>query len=226
LVEISKNIRDLTANFKIGAETSDNLKRTFKGLFALLDIGKQAFVAIAGGLASVIKYILPAGNGVLSFTGSIGDFIVMLDKSIKSSNAFGVAVQKIGNFMKPIADGVKKAVVTIINAFKEFGNVDTSGFDSFTERVGARFKPFTKIADFVEGVFSKIAGVVKKVAPIFYKLSEIIGNTVSKMQENIVKSLDNSEFNNIFDIVNGGLFAGILFGLKKFIDRNLTSPFE
>ena len=98
LVEISTAIKDLTANFKIGDATAENLKRTFKGVFAIIDIGKQAVTAFTKGLGSLIKWILPAGDGILSFTGSIGDLFVALDTAIKSSDAFNVAVEKVGDF--------------------------------------------------------------------------------------------------------------------------------
>lgn len=217
LVELTKGFRDLMSGFKIGEDTSENLKRTFRGLFALIDIGKQAIFALGNGIGSIIKYVLPAGDGLLSFTGNVGDLLVALDNAIKSSDAFNSAIQKVGNFMKPIADGVKTAVTTIINAIRSFGNVDTSGLDSFSDRVKVRFEPFTKLGDLMSNVFSKIANVVKKLAPIFYKLSSIIGGEFNNLRESIVGALDNAEFNSIFDIVNGGLFAGILFGLKKFI---------
>ena len=218
LVEITNGIRDLTANFKIGDETAANLKRTFKGVFALLDIGKEAFMAIAGGVGSLIKYLLPAGDGLLSFTGSIGDWLVSLDEAIKTSDAFNVAIKKIGDFMKPIADGIKVAVKTIVDVFKSLGDVDMSGISVFSERVKTRFEPFTKIIDIVQKVLSKIGEVLKKFAPGFYVLARIIGNTFGVMSDNIVKAFDNAEFNSIFDIINSGVFVGILVGLRKFID--------
>lgn len=218
LIEITQGIKDLTANFKIGEETADKIKRTFAGLFALLDIGKQALFAVGHGLAEVLKYLMPAGDGFLSVTANIGDFLVSIDKAIKSSNAFNVAIEKVGNFLKPIADGVKNSILLIIAAFQALGDADMTGLDSFSERVRVRFEPFTKLGEFVSGIFSKIAGVIQKVAPVFFKLATIIGNAFDKMRQNIVKSLDNAEFNSIFDMVNGGLFAMILYGLKKFID--------
>lgn len=221
LVQISEGIRELTEKFKIGETTSNNLKRTFKGLFAILDIGKQAVFAIGNGIGDLIGYLLPAGDGILSITAGIGDFFVALDEAIKSSDAFNVAIEKLGNFLKPIADGVKEAVGKIIDAFKSFSGVDLSGLDSFSERVKTRFEPFTKLGEFVETIFAKISGVIKKVAPVFFALATVIGNAFDKMRQNIVGALDNAEFNSIFDIVNGGLFAAILLGLRTFI-KSLT----
>ena len=54
LAEITERIRDLTAKFKMGEESSKNLKNTFKGVFAVLDIVGQAFKAVAGGVGELI----------------------------------------------------------------------------------------------------------------------------------------------------------------------------
>jgi len=120
LVELSKNFRDLTANFKIGEQTIVDIKSTFKGLFAILDIGKQALFAIGNGLTSFIKYLLPAGGSLLKFTGNVGQFLVALDDVLKNSNAFNIGLEKVGNVLKPIGDIIKFTIELITNAFQYF----------------------------------------------------------------------------------------------------------
>lgn len=124
LYNLTVGLQELTEKFKIGEETANNLKRTFKGVFALFDIGLQGIKALVGGFADLIGYVAPAGDGILGFTAGIGDFIVGIDEAIKSSDAFNKAIEGIGNFLKPIADGVKTFVKTIADAFSEFASFD------------------------------------------------------------------------------------------------------
>ena len=207
LIEITNGIKDLTANFKIGEETATNLKNTFKGFFALLDIGKMALTALANGLGSLVKMFLPVGDGVLYFTGGIGNFIVAIDQAIKSSDAFNVVIKNIAGVIKPVADGIIALVKIIVNAFKSIGDPDLTGLDTFSEKVQERFQPLTKLGEFLTNLFS-----------IFYNLASTIGSLFAKMSENILNSLNAAEFNSIFDLINGTLFAGILYGIKKFIN--------
>ena len=172
LVEISERIREVTAKFKIGEKTAANIKSTFKGLFSILDIGRKVVVGFASGLGTLIKRLLPAGDGLLVFSGGLGAFFTDLNKSIKVSDAFSNSIDKIGEVIK-----------------KRFG---------------------------------KIGEVLQKVAPVFYKLASIIGGAFDRMRQTIVKAFDNAEYDSIFDMLNSGLFAAILFGIKKFID-SLTS---
>ena len=215
---LTVGLQELTEKFKIGEETANNLKRTFKGVFALFDIGLQGVKALVGGFADLIGYVAPAGDGILGFTASIGDFIVGIDEAIKSSDAFNKAIEGIGNFLKPIADGVKTFVKTVADAFSEFANVDTSGLDNFADKVQTRFEPFVKLGELVKKAFEGIIGIVEKAAPVLSKLGSIVANAFGNLGEAILTAFDTASFDPILDLINTGLFSAILIGVKKFID--------
>lgn len=204
LYNLTVGLQELTEKFKIGEETANNLKRTFKGVFALFDIGLQGIKALVGGFADLIGYVAPAGDGILGFTAGIGDFIVGIDEAIKSSDAFNKAIEGIGNFLKPIADGVKTFVKTIADAFSEFANVDTSGLDNFADKVQTRFEPFVKLGELVKKAFEGIIGIV--------------ANAFGNLGEAILTAFDTASFDPILDLINTGLFSAILIGVKKFIN--------
>ena len=218
LYNLTVGLQELTEKFKIGEETANNLKRTFKGVFALFDIGLQGVKALVGGFADLIGYVAPAGDGILGFTASIGDFIVGIDEAIKSSDAFNKAIEGIGNFLKPIADGVKTFVKTVADAFGEFANVDTSGLDNFADKVQTRFEPFVKLGELVKKAFEGIIGIVEKAAPVLSKLGSIVANAFGNLGEAILTAFDTASFDPILDLINTGLFSAILIGVKKFID--------
>lgn len=215
---LTVGLQELTEKFKIGEETANNLKRTFKGVFALFDIGLQGVKALVGGFSDLIGYVAPAGDGILGFTASIGDFIVGIDEAIKSSDAFNKAIEGIGNFLKPIADGVKTFVKTVADAFSEFANVDTSGLDNFADKVQTRFEPFVKLGELVKKAFEGIIGIVEKAAPVLSKLGSIVANAFGNLGEAILTAFDTASFDPILDLINTGLFSAILIGVKKFID--------
>lgn len=218
LYNLTVGLQELTEKFKIGEETANNLKRTFKGVFALFDIGLQGIKALAGGFADLIGYVAPAGDGILGFTAGIGDFIVGIDEAIKSSDAFNKAIEGIGNFLKPIADGVKTFVKTIADAFSEFANVDTSGLDNFADKVQTRFEPFVKLGELVKKAFEGIIGIVEKASPVLSKLGSIVANAFGNLGEAILTAFDTASFDPILDLINTGLFSAILIGVKKFIN--------
>lgn len=217
LYDFTVKLQNLTEKFKIGEQTANNLKRTFKGVFALFDIGVQAIKSLIGGFADLIGYVAPAGEGILGFTAGIGDFIVGVNDAIKSSNLFSKAIQGIGNFLKPIADGVKKFAKAISDAFKEFVNIDTSGLENFTDKVQLRFEPFVKLGELVKNAFKGILDIVGKVSPVLSKLGTIVSEAFGNLGEAILTAFDTASFEPILDLLNTGLFSAILIGIKKFI---------
>ena len=217
LYNLTAGLEELTKKFKIGETTANNLKRTFKGVFAFFDIGVQGVKALAGGLADLIGYIAPSGNGILSFTANIGDFVVSIDEAVKSSDAFNKAIEKVEGFLKPVADGVSSFAKTVKSAFEEFSNIDTSGLEKFSDKVSARFAPFAKIGKMLKNAFGGIASIVEKTFPVFSRLGSIIAEAFENLGNAISEALENASFDPILDLVNTGLFAAILVGIKKFI---------
>ena len=207
LIEISKAIRDLTANFKIGDATAENLKNTFKGLFTILNTAKEILTNFAAGLFSVIKFFLPVGDSVLSLTGAVGSFIVALNEALTSSNAFTSFMKGIGRTMLPLAKGVRAAVVALVDALGNLAVIDMSGFETFLENTQIKIKPFE--------IFSKLISGLGK---MFYNLANVIGKASENLRNFILASFNMANFDALYKAINNGLFAAILLSLKKFID--------
>lgn len=85
----------------------------------MLDIVGQAFKAVAGGVGELIGLFLPAGNGVLSLTGSFGEYLVKLDETVKKTDVFGKAVSTVVDIVKTAITFVKTAGEKV----KEFGKL-------------------------------------------------------------------------------------------------------
>ncbi|MFA5655108.1 MAG: tape measure protein [Dysgonamonadaceae bacterium] len=207
LYSFSEGLRKLTEHLKLSEATSANLKSTFKGFFALLDIGRMALTAITGGFISLTKTLFPVTGNFLSVTGGIGDFIVAIRDALKSSNTFNVAIQNIGKVLKPVAEGIVMFTDLIASAFEAVRAPDMTGIDEFTGQIEKRFQPLIKIGEAFKSFLS-----------FFYNLASTISKILSGLSASIFKSLNDANFNSIFDFINSGLFAGILFGIKKFID--------
>lgn len=206
LLKITESIRDLTEKFKLSETTSENLKRTFKGMFALLDIGVQAIKAIAGGFVDLIGFFAPAREGLLGFTAHIGDFIVNIDEAVKSSDAFNKVIEGIGTFLKPIADGVKA-----------FGKSISETFSEIADKAEIRFSPLTALGEGIKGIFIGIADAISTVAPWLSSFASKAGDVFGGFMDNITSSIQNADYNTIFDIISGGVLTAIGLNISKFI---------
>lgn len=218
LVTMTNALKSFTERIKIGEETVNNIKRTFAGFFAILSIGKQAISAIIGGVSRLFKILAPGAGSFLGMTAGVGDWIVSLEEAVKKGDIFNKAIQSVADVIGWVVDKVGKGITALIDFFTGFNNVDLSGVESFTEKVKIRFEPFSKFFEFVGKVFENTVTILKKVAPIFYTIAGKIGEGITKLQEKIIEAIDSGDFNLLFDIFNEGMFAALLFGIKKFID--------
>lgn len=242
LAEITERIRDLTAKFKMGEESSKNLKNTFKGVFAVLDIVGQAFKAVAGGVGELIGLFLPAGNGVLSLTGSFGEYLVKLDETVKKTDIFGKAVSTVVDIVKTVITFVKTAGEKV----KEFGKAagekfDFPGFElfhSFLERVHDRIAQIgdgaEKMKSGVIVAFEMMGEALEKCK--FLKVMEAlwtavkviaggIADAVGTMMGTLAEKLGNADFSGVLDILNSIAVGGIALSVSKFL-KSVTEPLE
>lgn len=242
LADITERVRDLTAKFKMGEESSKNLKNTFKGIFAVLDIVGQAFKAVAGGVGELIGLFLPAGNGVLSLTGSFGEYLVKLDETVKKTDVFGKAVSTVVDIVKTAITFVKTAGEKV----KEFGKVagekfDFPGFElfhSFLERVHDRMAQIGdgagKMKSGVIVAFEMMGEALEKCK--FLKVMEAlwiavkviaggIADAVGTMMGTLAEKLGNADFSGVLDILNSIAVGGIAVSISKFL-KSVTEPLE
>jgi tape measure domain-containing protein len=187
LADWTKAVRDFFERIKIGADTADNLRHTFAGIFALFDIGWQIIKTVAHFLADLFGTATEGAGGILKVTGNLGDFIVALDKSMKK-----------GEGLKKFFDGLEKSLKPVI----EFLRSTVVHLGKFAGFLGQQLG---HLLDMVPNIFPMIANV--------------LGQVVSKIQGFFSSMFEGIQFDKVLQILNAGLFAGILLLIRKFINH-------
>lgn len=183
LFELSIRFEEFTKKLRPSLETVDKIKRSFKGLFAVFDIVKNALGTLGKAVGIIIKHFGAAGGSVLDLSAGLGDFLVSLRNTIVEGNVFGLAMAKIvtviikmvdsiGNFVKIVKTGlapVMESIATIANNVKK---KIKSMFDTFGTNInidGASL--FATILSIISNGLSLVAerlGMVrKKIGEVF-----------------------------------------------------------
>lgn len=214
LHNLTEGLLKFTEKLTLSDTASENLKSTFKGLFAILDICKRAIGAILGPVGSLLGKVTGLGGGVLGVTGSIGEWLAKLDEAKESmKELFGTAEEKIQ------VPGLE-LLHTILEKLKE--------------RAGQVKDAIVGLKDGISGAFSKIGGNadMSKFAALIQALSiaakkigggifDVVGNGINK----IVTAVSNADFSGIIDLLNGISIGGIAIAITKFTN-SLTKPFD
>lgn len=227
LYKITEGLRNLTERLTLSKTASTNLKNTFKGLFAVVDIIGSAFMAVVKAIGSLLGGVGELGGGLLSITGSFGEWLVKLNETIKTTDVFNKVLGGIVNFIKAAATAIKNFVTTVAQNFK------IPGFELFhnlLERVQARMAQVGEAAGNMKSAvviaFELIGEALANCQ--FVQILQTIWNAVKTIASGIVNalgsvggaitsSLGEANFSGIIDLLNGISFGAIAVGITKFV---------
>jgi tape measure domain-containing protein len=211
LADFTQRFEQFTAAIKPSPETVDNLRRTFRGLFALLDIGKQ----VVGGIFHVIGQLFGAlgkgSGGFLNLTGSVGDYLTALDKSLKKTGAITNFFATIGSVLQKPIDLISKFGHAISQAFS--GNVIGKGAQSMSL--------LQRIIENVSYAWDQFVQHIQGAPNIFKPALEGISQMFGGLGDAIAQALKGANFDAVFKVLEVGLLGGIFLTLKKALSGGL-----
>lgn len=180
LAKFTESFKNLTDKFKLSETTSNNLKRTFKGLFSIFNICKEAIVAIGKSLSPVIEFIAKLVDSFLSVTAVIGDYISAFSDAIEQSGIFKDVIGGVLKLLEPVGKAVDKAANFVKKFFNSIKTIDASDLTSIGKAISNAFEPVKGVGDFINVVFEGIGKAVQSFGPgiseVFSKLADALSN--------------------------------------------------
>ena len=227
LYKITEGFRSLTERLTLSETASTNLKNTFKGLFAVVDIIGKAFISVIKAIGSLLGGIGKLGGGLLSITGSFGEWLVKLNETIETTDIFNKVFGGIANFIKNAAAAIKNFITTVAKNFK------IPGFELFHNLLGRVQDRMSQVGEAAGSMKSGVVAVFKFMGEAlancqFAQILKTIWNTVktitsgivnsfSSISEAIISSLGEANFSGIIDLLNGASLGAIAVGITKLI---------
>lgn len=223
IYDLTQKIKDFTSRLKINEETAAKIKSTFKGLFSVIDIIRQAFGAVFRALKPLLGLFVKVGDGVLDITSSFGDWVTALAESIRKNETFikiadGIAgvLSKIVSFIKPAISAIGKFASTIV---KNFGAaiITVKGWIEEFLKLPQVTKVISRIRNIFSNVFGWLGNKFSEAGTAFSGFIERVKGLNGLTLENVGKAL--SDFwNNVvkpfFDFET--IFKKISDAIKKF----------
>jgi tape measure domain-containing protein len=212
LFTLTQRFHAFTEKLKPGKETIENLRRTFRGLFALLDIGKM----IIGGIFSVIGRLfgaLSSGNGgFLQLTGSIGDFIVSIRDALKSGDGIGRFFDGLGKILAmPI-----KLISTLAGALGGlFGAKASEGISDTIGGIGTALSPIERS---ITGITKAWDNFINSFGSSEGKMTGF-GDAITNIFTSLGEGISNINWDLVLAGINTGLFAGLIYMFKNFFGK-------
>lgn len=156
LIQISEGFKNLTEKFKMSDSTASKIRNTFKGLFSVFNLVKNAVTSLFKGFAPLTNVFSGIGHIILSVTSAIGKFASGLNDAANKSNFFG-----------KISDGITKGLNAIGAVIAGAGKAIASFFDYIGKL------DFSKV---FEVLGNGLQGLGNGIAPILEGIGKALGS--------------------------------------------------
>ena len=197
LADITSKLKDFTEKLKISDETAKRFKRTFKGLFSILDIFKKTVSAVIKPIGQLI-----GSEGLKNFVNLFLDAAASVGDSLTTLN---------GNF----------DTTNISESFSKMVGIVSDVINNATEKVKGFGNIISKIASKIGSTIPKVAGEIwEAMKTVFGWISENItatdifaglaGGGIFKIAIKLARLVS-----NIKETLEDDGLMGLIFGGKK-----------
>jgi tape measure domain-containing protein len=216
LYDLTVRFRDFTEALKPSPETIDNLRRTFRGLFAALDIVKQIVGGVIGVFVRLLHPVGEAAGGFLGFTGSVGDFIVKIDEALKKGDGLKNFFDGLGDILEKPLEILGKLREALSNLFSGFFSGAFSG--QMDDMTGA-ISPFQKALQTVNEAFDNFIDSLGGADKVIQTVLETFASVAKEIGPALGEAFANMNFEAILAVIRTGLFAGLVLMFKNFFGK-------
>lgn len=212
LYELTLRLKEFAAALKPSPETVENLRRTFRGLFALLSIGKQIIGGILGVLGKLLGAIFQGSGGFLEITANIGDFLVKIDNALKKGD-------RLAKFFDFLGTVLTKPIELLGELLGLIGELFSGGTSSQIKQTTQAMSPFAKAVEAISNVLHAFLDVLGEVGKAFEPVLDAIVEGLQQLGPALASAISNMNFEAILAVVRTGLLAGIFLMFKKFFGK-------
>lgn len=247
IYDMTVRIREFVNGIEVSEKGLQNFKMSIEGILSIFHIAGKGVSAFAQIIGHLLGKLLPVGDGILNVTGSLGEFLVSIDKAIDSGGYLNKFVELVNGAIDKLAAGFKAAKDYVLDFIGSWTGIDFTKFESlrdifaligeklseFGEKIRDTFPWVNSLKETVTAAFQKIRGsadedlgaantALESLKTAGSKVKEVFSNIAEKIGAffaPIVKKIK-SIFSGvtITDLIGTGLLAGIFKSIKKFTD--------
>lgn len=225
LWEVLNLLHDMSEAFVISDENASKLTRTFKGLFAAIDLVSLVMRNTVGAAFTVAKKVILGVmqalgftcDSVLDFTAIIGDAIVKVRDWVNEHDVLGKALEATANAITTVV----LKIVEFVKKIWEIPAVQNTVL-GFFDKLQEGIKKAQEVFDKIEGPVKKFIDYMKLLADSDQLDWSTLKANFSLMMDEIAQSFGQKDWNS----VGRNIAAGISEGIKNFATDAINTAVE
>ncbi len=212
LYDLTVRFKEFTATLKPSPETIELLRRTFRGLFAILSIGKQIIGGIFTVFGKLFGVIGDGSGGFLEFTARIGDWLVKVDAALKEGGRLNKFFEGLGTALAAPLKFISAVAAAIRDLFS--GGVS----DQIGEMAGS-MNLFQRALEAIGNIAGAVLDQLGQLGEIFRPIVEAYVSALETLGPAMAQAVSNINFEAILQVIRTGLLAGIFLMFKNFLGK-------
>lgn len=217
LFNLTKRFQDFVETLQITANVNNDLRNTFRGVFAIFSILWQIVKAAGTALFDLFGVASGGVGSILDITGSIGKFLVGLDAALKNGNGLAKFFEGLGSILRVPIEMLKSIIGFLGTFVAGINGIDTAGFDGAMGTVTSRFEILVKIGDALYGLWLGFINVLKEVWAFFSPFVDQMVQAFEDIGGAIGESFKTADFSTVLDTINTGFFGALIVLINKFL---------
>ena len=247
IYDMTVRIREFVDGIEVSEKGLQNFKMSIEGILSIFHIAGKGISAFAQIIGHLLGKLLPVGDGILDVTGSLGEFLVSIDKAIDSGGYLNKFVELVNGAIDKLASGFKVAKDYVLDFIGSWTGIDFTKFESlrdifaligeklseFGEKIRETFPWVNSLEATITAAFQKIRGsadedlgatntALESLKTAGSKVKEVFSTLAEKIGAFFAPVVEKikSIFSGvtITDLIGTGLLAGIFKSIKKFAD--------
>lgn len=235
LENIALAIKRFTRAMELSGSTMRKVRSIFGGVFAVFSIAFEVIKNVVEVVFDIVKALSPVGSGFLTAGAGVGNFLVSLEKLLVDgggiSDFFDAVTDQILKFIDSMKESeviqafgdaiswVGESIADIFGGISSAGSAGGSALDGPFNRIEQRIDDFMAVMSTIGNAIADIwNGIVDVVEPAI----EWLADRFSGLGSAIADAMGDGDFDRVLDIINTGLFGGIVALFAKFLRDGAT----
>lgn len=215
LADMTKHFSNFMDRLKPSVQTVENIRRTFRGFFAILGIGWYIVKQVIGVVGDLFGAVSKGGGGFLSITGGIGDFLTALKIAIVDGKALNGFFDTLGKVLSAPLKLLGKIASAISNLF---GGIDSGKSDAVRaslDGVNKSLRPMERLVNLIRGAWANLMDFFGRVGDAIKPAVDKIVEPFRNLAHSIHDAIQGNDFGAVVKLIQTALLGGIFVALKK-----------
>lgn len=231
LRNITLAIERFTRTIVFSEKTIENVRRSFRGLFAVLDMIGMAFKSAFNSLKPLFGDFGDIASSILGFTGDIGDALVSLREYVEVNNTFSKVFRKTAFVLRASVAIIRDCFNIVKNAIVDFkrNKLDTkdfSGIKDFFSKFKSELRNFNGVGEALKKIFGGITTAFNGFKPVAKAIGEIFSSLIGGVLQGFSNAFSGGEmnaFSAFLNILSTTSAASMMMNLSNAISQFANS---